>query len=169
MSTEPPIIRPIAWPAILFHIGLIAGVAALIAEAFHVGFALAFVFTAIGHTIVFRVVRRVLSGDHRHGITLFRAKKFAEAAPYFEASYRAFSLHPWLDRFRWLILGSGSSMSYREMALCNAAFCYAQVGDGARAKGLYEQVLREFPENSIATASLNLIRSGQQIDATEKT
>ena len=152
----------------LFQLALIAAIAALIVFVFHIQFALAFFFAAVAHAVVYRILRRVLSADHRRGISLFRAKKFAEAAPCFEASYRVFSARPWVDRFRWLVLGSASSMSYKEMALCNAAFCYSQIGDGTRATALYEQALREFPESSLATSSLNLIYSVQHSDATGK-
>ena len=54
-------------------------------------------------------------------------------------------------------------MSYREMALCNAAFAYAQVGEGTRAIQLYEQTLREFPSSSLATSSLQMLRAGQSV------
>jgi hypothetical protein len=79
-------------------------------------------------------MRALFTAEHRRGISLFHAKKFSEAAPHFEASYQALVRRPWLDRFRWLLLGSASAMSYREMALCNAAFCHSQSGDGTRAR-----------------------------------
>jgi hypothetical protein len=60
-------------------------------------------------------------------------------------------------------------MSYREMALCNAAFAYSQLGDGARAIYLYEQTLLEFPDSSLAASSLQMLRAGQSVVAPQKT
>lgn len=45
------------------------------------------------------------------------------------------------------------------MGLCNIAFCYSQIGNGQKAKDYYEQALKEFPENGLATAGLNIIKS----------
>ncbi len=160
MATKPPMIRPIAWPGVLVQVAVMAVSAFGIAWLFRVrDAAMAFFCAAVTHAVLYRVLRAVFTGDHRRGVRLFRAMKFAEAAPYFEASYRAMVRRPWLDRYRWLLLGGASAMSYREMALCNAAFCYSQAGDGARATALYEQALAEFPHSSLATAALNLIRS----------
>jgi hypothetical protein len=164
---KPPIIRSISWLAVLFQLALIGVFAVVIALVFRVRDPImAIFFGALIHSAFCRLAGAILSPDHRRGIALFRAKKFSEAAPRFEASYAAFNCRPWIDRFRWITLGSASSMSYREMALCNAAFCYGQVGDGTRATALYEQALREFPESSLAAASLNMLRSVQSPNAT---
>lgn len=153
-------IRPIAWPGVLVQVGVMGVLAFGIAGVFGVrDAAVAVFFAAVTHAVLYRVLRASLTPDHRRGVRLFGAMKFAEAAPYFEASYRAMVRRPWLDRFRWLLLGGAGAMSYREMALCNAAFCYSQVGDGARATALYEQALAEFPHSSLATAALKMIRS----------
>ena len=157
-----PIYRPVSWPAIVFQLAVVGVFAFGIALVFGVHeYSLAFLLGALAHAIIYRIARAVFTADHRRGIRLFRAKRFREAAPHFEASYAMLSRRPWLDRFRWLLLGSASSMSYREMALCNAAFCYGQFGDGSRAMALYEQVQQEFPDSGVAAASLNMLRSVQ--------
>ena len=167
MSAKPPMFRPVAWLGVLFQFALVALFAFIIARLFSVReAAAAFFFAALTHAVLYRVMRAVFTAEHRRGISLIRAKKFSEAAPHFEASYQALVRRPWIDRFRWLLLGSGGAISYREMALCNAAFCYSQSGDGTRATALYEQTLKEFPESSMATAALNMIRSVQQPNAT---
>jgi tetratricopeptide (TPR) repeat protein len=164
---KPPIVRPVSWTGVIVQLAVIAIFSAVIALLFRIrDYPLAIFFGAVTQSVLSRVARATFASDHRSGITLFRASKFSEAAPHFEASYAAFSRRPWLDRFRWLILGSASSMSYREMALCNAAFCYGQIGDGARATTLYEQALREFPDSGLAAASLNMLRSVQPTAAT---
>ena len=161
-------IQPVlAWLGVLFQLALIALFAFFIASVFSVReSASAIFFAALTHAVLYRIMRKVFTAEHRHGISLFRAKKFSEAAPHFEASYQALGRRPWLDRFRWLLLGSAGAISYREMALCNAAFCYSQSGDGTRATALYEQTLQEFPGSSLATAALNMIPSVRQPNAT---
>ncbi|MEX2316199.1 MAG: tetratricopeptide repeat protein [Pirellulales bacterium] len=54
---------------------------------------------------------------------------------------------------------SASAMSYREMALCNMAFCYAQAGDGQRAKDVYRQAIDLFPSSELARAGLRMLES----------
>lgn len=145
-----------------FQLALIGIFAVALAWIFHIReFPIAILFGAIAHFLIYRIAHAVFTSEQRRGIKLLRQQKFAESASCFEASYAAFQHRPWADRFRWLLLGSANSMSYREMALCNAAFCYGQIGNGARTTALYEQALREFPDSGLAAASLNLLRSVQ--------
>ena len=106
-------------------------------------------------------VRNLLARPHRRGIRLVKAGRFAEAIPQFEASYQFFTRRLWIDRWRYLTLLSSSAMSYREMALCNIAFCYGQIGEGAQSKIYYQRALQEFPNSGLATAALNIILAAQ--------
>lgn len=106
--------------------------------------------------------RALLTRDHRRGIRLIRQERYTEAIPAFERSADFFTRYRWLDRFRALTMLTPSHYGYHEMALANIAFCYAQLGDVARAKAAYERVLRDYPNNELARAALNLI------DAVEK-
>jgi hypothetical protein len=45
------------------------------------------------------------------------------------------------------------------IAVANMAYCYGQLGNGTKAVELYEQVLREVPDHSLAKASLNMLRA----------
>jgi len=160
MSKKPPLIRSINWFAAMFQLLLIGAIALVILRVFQVRDApLAFLLAAVCHYIYCHLMRNWLTKEHRGAVKLVRKSIFAEAANRFEANYRAMVARPWIDRFRWLLLGSASTMSYREMALCNAAFCYSQVGDGERAINLYEQALREFPGSGLAATSLRMLNS----------
>ena len=53
-------------------------------------------------------------------------------------------------------------MTYKEMGLCNIAFCYSQTNDGQKAKEYYEKALSEFPENGMAIAGLNILNALSQ-------
>jgi len=167
MAVKPPIIRSISWPAVLLQLGLVGGLAFGLAKLLPLfdrtlDPALAFFCAALVHLIFYRVMRNVLSRDFRRGFKRLRRGEYAEAAGDFETSIRHFGERPWLDRYRWILLGGASTMSYREMSLCNAAFCHSQTGNGARAIELYEQTVREFPHSRLANTALNLIRSVQR-------
>ena len=45
------------------------------------------------------------------------------------------------------------------MGLCNIAFCYSQTGNGQKAKEYYQQTLKEYPDNGMAVAGLNMLTS----------
>ena len=164
MTAKPPIIRPISWIGVIVQLAFICLVAFVISIAFGIReAALAFLWAAIAQSLISRLIQMWLTADHRRGVALIRGGNFADAAPAFEASYAALKQRPWVDRFRFVLLGSASAMSYREMALCNAAFAYSQAGDGARAMQLYEAALREFPHSSLAASSLQMLRAGQSL------
>ncbi|RYZ22546.1 MAG: hypothetical protein EOO10_21625 [Chitinophagaceae bacterium] len=52
-------------------------------------------------------------------------------------------------------------MSYREMALCNVAFCYSQIGEGKMAIDWYTRTLKEFPESGLAQTALRMLYSSE--------
>jgi tetratricopeptide (TPR) repeat protein len=103
-------------------------------------------------------LRMIIPKAHRHGIALVKENRFAEALPHFINSHQFFTRHKWVDDYRFLTLLSSSNLSYREMALCNAAFCYAQVGNRQKALEFYEQALREYPNSSLAQAGINMLK-----------
>jgi tetratricopeptide (TPR) repeat protein len=153
-------IRPVAWLGVLLQLASIAALTWVLVRFLGVREpTVAFFVSAVAHAVYSRIMRAMLIADHRRGVKLIRAGRYAEATPYFEASYNALVRRPWIDRYRWLLLGSASAMPYREMALCNAAFCYGQTGDGQRAIELYERALQEFPDSGLASASLKMLRS----------
>lgn len=90
-------------------------------------------------------------------------QKFPDAVTYFENSYNFFNRNSWIDKYRFATLLSSSKMSYKEMALNNIAFCYAQSGNGVKSKEHYEKTLLEFPNSGIAKAGLNVLIAGEGI------
>lgn len=107
-------------------------------------------------------MHRLIPRDHRHGIRLVKQRRFEEAIMAFENSYAFFNRHRWIDRWRCLTLQSASTVSYREMALVNIAFCASQIGQGTKSKEYDRRALLEFPESGIAPAALKLIESAEQ-------
>lgn len=99
----------------------------------------------------------LVASDHKRGMRLLMREEFGEAIPCFMASYDYFERNRWVDRFRYVAVMSSSKMSYREMALCNVAFCYGQLGDCERMREYYERTLREFPDNVLAKTALRAL------------
>jgi tetratricopeptide (TPR) repeat protein len=114
---------------------------------------------ALIYLIFCRTMRAIFVSHHRDGMKAYHDEKFQEAISHFEASYKFFVAHPWLDTTRSLLFGVSSQNSYRIIALCNMAYCYSQAGDGQRAINLYEQALSEKPDCKLAKASLKMLRS----------
>ncbi len=114
---------------------------------------------ALAYVGLSMVLRFGIPSSHRRGIALFKKKRYEEAIPEFERSYSFFERSKWIDDFRFLTLLSSSRISYREMALLNIAFCYAQAGYGSKAKEYYKRALAEFPDSEMAITSLKMIES----------
>jgi len=120
-----------------------------------------FIFGAFTYSLIALILRNLISKKHRQGVRLMRQQKFTDAIKYFEESVDFFSNNIWVDKFRFLTLLSSSKMTYKEMGLCNIAFCYGQTSNGQKAKEYYEQVLKEFPKNGVAITGLNMLNSVQ--------
>jgi len=164
MAAKTPIYRSIAWGLVLVQVLIAATLAGLGAFVFReydpfVGIAVG----AACYVLFYKLSRRLLVNDHLQGIALVRRGDFGDAVSHFEASYAFLSDHPWVDQWRGVILGSASSLPYREAALCNAGFCCSQIGEGERAMGCYERALEEFPDSVLAINALNMMRSAQQV------
>lgn len=106
--------------------------------------------------------RMMIARDHRRGMRLFRRQDYVAAIQAYEDSYAFFARHAWIDQFRAIVLMSPSTVSYREMALCNIAFCYSQLGSGQKAEWYYRRTLEEFPSSGLAAAALRMIESVRQ-------
>jgi hypothetical protein len=55
--------------------------------------------------------------------------------------------------------GSSSKRGIRESSICNLGFCLLQIGQVKAAKEVYENVLRQYPENTIAKIQLRTINA----------
>ena len=94
---------------------------------------------------------------HREGMQKVKAEDFNDAIDLFVESYEHFSRYPWLDVYRYVLLGSDSAYAYREMDLLNIAFCYGQLGNSEKCREYYQQALIEYPDNKMATLALRMI------------
>ena len=156
---KPPVVRQVSWPATIPQFAFLT-IAMLLGNYF--------VSTSNGVLIGASVYlaysfgsRMLIARDHQRGMSLTRGLRYAEAIPYFANSYKFFSDYAWIDRYRSVLLMSASQASYREMALCNIAFCYSQIGDGQRAEKYYHQAVNEFPDSGLARTALRLIESAK--------
>ncbi len=110
-----------------------------------------------GTFLVLRLLLHQLPQAHRQGIRLVHQQQFKEAISCFLQSYEFFERHHWLDNYRAIIILSPSNISYREMGLANMAFCYSQIGDGAKARKYYELCLTLFPKSRLALAAIKMM------------
>jgi len=134
MTSRTPIVRQIAWISVAPQLALVA---ILIGAAYLAGIK-SFVFVgAVVYLLIAMTLRRLIARDHRAGVSLVRRQQFAQALEHFNRSYEFFNRHRWLDDWRFITMCSSSRVSYREMGLLNAAYCYGQIGDGKKSQDCY--------------------------------
>jgi tetratricopeptide (TPR) repeat protein len=104
-------------------------------------------------------LRYFVPKSHREGMKFTKLQAYEKAIVSFKNSYDFFTKYRWVDNNRYLTLLSSSKMCYREMALCNIAFCYSQIGKGTNAIEYYSLVLEEYPENGLAKSGLAILNS----------
>lgn len=156
MASNVPTIRQLSWLSVIPQVIVIG----LFIYLYHLaGFEEPFIFGALTYSLLAFALRNLIAKNHRQGMKLVKQQKFADALPHFEKSVNYFSKNNWVDKYRYLTLLSSSKMTYKEMGLCNIAFCYSQTGNGQKAKEYYEQALKEFPGNGLAIAGLNMLKS----------
>ena len=156
MASSVPTIRQLSWLSVVPQLIVIG----LLIFLYHLAdFDEPFIFGALTYSLLAFGLRNLIATNHRQGMRFVKQQKFADALPCFEKSVDYFTKNNWVDKYRYLTLLSSSKMSYKEMGLCNIAFCYSQTGNGQKAKEIYEQALKEFPENGLAIAGLNMLKS----------
>jgi hypothetical protein len=164
MTQRMPVVRQLQWMGLIPQFVAIAMLAVVVHVAFpnlRVPF---YIFIAALIYLVFcRFMRARFVRDHKNGMRAYHAQKFREAISHYEASYRFFSAHRRLDKWRSLFFGVVGPNPYRVVALCNMAYCHAQDGDGRKAIELYEEALREEPDCALAKASLKMLHSVSNI------
>ena len=158
MASNVPVVKQIAWISMLPQIGILflIGLICYLCGTENPVFPAAAIYLVLSY-----MLRAAIAKDHQKGMHLVKKQEFAEAIPVFESSYMFFMDNPWVDEYRYVILLSSSRMCYREMALCNIAFCYTQIGEGRKAAEFYRQVLQNYPENGLAQAGLKVLQSAQ--------
>ena len=109
------------------------------------------------YTLLSVGLRTLIPRDHREGIDLVGKKQFKAAISKFEDSYRFFEQYKWVDQYRYVTMLNSSAISFQEMALCNIAYCYTQLGDNVHARQYYDRALSEFAESNLATAGLKYL------------
>jgi tetratricopeptide (TPR) repeat protein len=160
MSQRMPVVRQEHWRGVTSQLIVIAALVLVVYMVFpKLGIIREFLIATLVYFIFCRIMRTIFTRDHKSGMRAYHARKFQDAISHFESSYRFFSTHRHLDRWRSALFGVLSQNPYRVMALCNSAYCYSQIGDGQRAITLYEQALQEEPDCALAKGSLNMLRS----------
>lgn len=163
MSAKQPAIRVTSWRMVIPQLAIMAGLIVVVAVVFKPQPpVLAFTIGAAIYLLYSYASRWLLLKSHKRGVKLTFNGEYEAAIAHHEASLRFFERYPWIDRFRAVVLMTPSAFSFTEMALMNIAYCYGQLGDIQAAKAFYQQTLNQFPDNQVAAAALNLIRSAEE-------
>jgi tetratricopeptide (TPR) repeat protein len=161
MASMQPIVRQIRLSAYIIQI-IIIFIIIVIYNLFDANDP--FLSALITYLVIKLLLRYSISLNHRRGIKLYRGKKYKEAIKEFEKSYAYFDNHRWIDKYRSIVLLSVGRMSYLEMALINIAYCYSQIGEGAKSKEHYERTLIEFPDSQMAISVLKMFEAAKEIN-----
>lgn len=152
-----PVVRQYSYWALTVHVIILAVLIGFLCwREVEYGVIFLILLMYYGFTIT---LRGIVAPAHVKGMRLIKRENYEEAIVCFQCSYDYFERHQWVDRFRFITMFSCSGVAYREMALCNIAFCYGQLGEGEKAGLYYQKVLDQFPDNMLAKMSLNLINS----------
>ncbi len=156
MASNVPTIRQISWISVIPQIAFML----ILIFIYHkLNLKDPPLFGAITYLTLSMSLRNLVPKSHREGLKLTKEHKFENAISKFEKSYEFFTENNWIDKYRFITLLSSSKMSYREMALCNIAFCYSQIGNGQKSIEYYKKTLKEFPENGLAQTGLKMLTS----------
>jgi hypothetical protein len=164
MASNIPIVRQVTWFSLIPQF-LFIGIIILVYD--QLGFKDPFLSSALTYLIISFGLRNFVAQNHRRGMNLVKQQQFEMAIPQFVLSVAFFTKNNWIDKYRFLTLLSSSRKSYKEMGLCNIAFCYGQTGNGQKAKEYYELTLKEFLESGMAITGLKMINSFEQLNQTE--
>ena len=119
-----------------------------------------FIYAIIVHSLItFGLRKWALPAVVHSSVALIKEGKFEEAIPYIKESIDYYDKHPWIDKYRFLLMVSSSKLCIMELLLCNLAYCHLQIGDVKIAKLTYEEVLRRYPENANARVQLQTINA----------
>jgi tetratricopeptide (TPR) repeat protein len=106
--------------------------------------------------------KAILLRHHRRGIQFTNAQLFRQAISQFQSSYAFLNRYAWIDKYRFIIVLDSSAIAYREMALCNIAYSYIQLGDKGKAQEYYQDALQEFPDSHVAQGGLEYLEQEKE-------
>lgn len=101
------------------------------------------------YLLIAAYLKIIIPRSHRQGLKYFKKKEYEGAAHAFQTSYLFFKKHAWLDENRAYFLLSVSAISFTEMALGNAAYCFRMAGKENEAKKFEERLKVEFPNSHL--------------------
>ena len=158
MNTNTPIVKRAAWSYTIVQLLLMAGLMLLLWRGlFPYNFNLAMLYGALAYLAYSFASKATLLGHHRKGIEFIKSHSFCEAITEFESSYMFLSRYAWVDKYRFIIMLDSSAIEYREMALCNIAYSYIQLGDKDKARDYYQRALQENPDSDLAKGGIEYL------------
>ena len=74
------------------------------------------------------------------------SKDYETAVENLKKSYKFFSKYPWIDKWRYILLGNTSSLSFKFLILNNLVFCYKQLHNEQKATYYMDIIEKTYPE-----------------------
>jgi hypothetical protein len=150
------IFRQVNWIVFIPH-GILLTLITLLLLSLGVKNDLALLVAAFIYMGLSMLLHAVIPTNHRLGITLLKQGNFEAAKKSFDKSYEYFTRNKWLDDYRSIFILSASKMSYKEMAMINAALCLLRMDDLVNSKMAYQKVLTQFPDSFMAKNAISYI------------
>jgi hypothetical protein len=120
MASNVPTVKQVAWISMIPQLTVMG---LLIYVYYIFQFQEPFLYGSLTYVGLSLFLRNFVAKDHRDGMRLVKQQNFMDAIYKFEKSVGFFTKNNWLDKYRFLTLLSSSKMTYKEMGLCNIAFC----------------------------------------------
>jgi tetratricopeptide (TPR) repeat protein len=160
MNAQRAIVRKIAWWYTVPQLMLMFVLIVLLWKSFFpTDLNLAVAYGAIVYLLYSFASKAFLLRNHRRGVYLTKIQSFRDAISAFKLSYAFLRKYAWLDKYRFITMLDSSAVSYREMALCNIAYSYAQLDENVAAATYYRKALAEFPQSAMAKNGIEYVES----------
>ena len=117
------------------------------------------------YLILSRLLRRTILRDFYRGLAFSKKRLYKQAIPHFDDAYAFITRHPWIDKYRSVVLLNYGRFTITEATMSNLASCYVRTGDGQKAIDMWKKMLEVFPESRIARDSLevaNVLNTAQK-------
>ena len=162
MNNDLPNVRKIAWLPVTLHIVFQAAlIYSLWRSWFPNNLPLAMICGAGGYLVYSRLSRAIVLRHHRQGVKLLKAGMYQEAIEEFQSMYDILDRHKWIDRYRYVLLLSETSIPYGVSALCNIAYGYWMLNQNAKSLEYYRKTVQSYPNFDAFKEAMETVEAAQ--------
>lgn len=148
------------WASVILTLAILVGLIVLAyMTLFPENLTVAIIVGAAVYFAYSQISKRVLARHHFRGMRRLQQGRYDEALGAFEQYLAFIERHPWIDRYRALVMLTAEAYSCRESAMNNIIFCYGQMGQVVDMKAWLHKLIDEYPSNVFAVTTLSLIKA----------